>query len=173
MSSLKCIIKKFTFCTLRGVKGGIPFLSITGSHKTLGNRFWENGTNYWVILEEITTAEQHSPIFNEICTAAPAMQGKLCRSLFPYVNTAKREEREWNLGLWVTKTYYPRFCATLYYSFKHFTRLHNKAIVQVASLNFTENVTRCSRNLRIKLSAVSFDGDQPINVTVTASYNRF
>ena len=37
------------------------------------------------------------------------MTGKLCRSLFPYVNTAKWEDREWKFRHWVTQTYLPRF----------------------------------------------------------------
>ena len=47
----------------------------------LGKRFTHC---YCAILEEITTATQHSPIFNEICTADPPKQGKLLRSLFAY-----------------------------------------------------------------------------------------
>ena len=47
----------------------------------LGKRFTPC---YCTILEEITTATQHSPIFNEICTADPPKQGKLLRSLFAH-----------------------------------------------------------------------------------------
>ena len=52
-----------------------------------------------VILKEIATATQHSPIFNEICTAAaaaPPKQGKLLRSLSPW-KIYTREEKRGNL----------------------------------------------------------------------------
>ena len=50
----------------------------------LGKRFLHH---YCIILEEITTASQHSPIFNEIYKAAPPRQGKLLRFLSPWINT--------------------------------------------------------------------------------------
>ena len=56
----------------------------------LGKRFIYH---YCLILEEITTASQHSPIFNEICTAAPPRQGKLLRSPSPWINTQQHVKR--------------------------------------------------------------------------------
>ena len=51
---------------------------------------------YCVILEDITSATQHSSIFNEICITAPPNQGKLLRYLSPRKNTTKCGERERN-----------------------------------------------------------------------------
>ena len=57
--------------------------------QNIGKQVLGKQLKYCVILHEIATATQHFPMFNEICTAAPPSQGKLLRSLYPWMNTTK------------------------------------------------------------------------------------
>ena len=59
----------------------LPLQYYTGLHKTLENRFWENNT--CVILEEIITAKQHSPILTR-SAQLPHPSRVSCSDLFPH-----------------------------------------------------------------------------------------
>ena len=128
----------------------------TGSNKTSVSRFWESSTLNSIFFDEIATAPQQPPIFQEICTAAPPIHGKLLRSFCPCIKPTKEEEGKQNLGHDILKACLPRFCLTLYIDLQ-FRRSRSRSIfgkITHSDLDHTKDQDQCgwSWSFRGKIS---------------------